>query len=160
VRLSLSSTSTRTFVLWPAVVVAERAVRRRGPTPARALLGAPLMAAGWLLYRECGRYRIVRAGGPPGMSQGMPDRLVTSGPYAWSRNPMYAGHLTFLAGLAVASGSPAAAAVLAGHVPWFARRVGRDEARLRDRFGASYDAFAARVPRWLPNPLMRRRPMV
>lgn len=86
------------------------------------------------------------------MSQGMPDRIVTTGPYAWSRNPMYAGHLIFLAGLAVASGSPIAVAALVGHVPWFVRRVRRDEERLRARFGAAYDDYAARVPRWAQVP--------
>jgi protein-S-isoprenylcysteine O-methyltransferase Ste14 len=150
VRASLASTSTRTFVLWPALVAAERAARRRPPAPARLAAGAPLLAAGWAAYRACGRYRLGRAGCPPGMSQGMPERLVTTGPYAWSRNPMYAGHLAFLAGLAVATGSPVALAALAWHVPWFARRVRRDEDRLRERFGAAYDEYASRVPRWLP----------
>ena len=160
-RPSLRSTSTRTFVAWPAAVVALRGAgavlgRRRGgwvlrghgPARARLLAGAPLLAAGWATYRWCGRYRITRAGGPAGMSQGMPDRLVTDGPYAWSRNPMYSGHLVFLTGLAVASSSPAAAAVAVGHLPWFAARVRRDEERLRTRFPADYDQYAARVSRW------------
>jgi protein-S-isoprenylcysteine O-methyltransferase Ste14 len=31
------------------------------------------------------------------MTQGMPHRLVVDGPYAWTRNPMYLGHLVFMA---------------------------------------------------------------
>lgn len=146
-RLTLRATSTRTFLLWPAVVAAETALARRRPHPA----GAPLLLAGYGLYRLAGAYRLPRAGGPPGMI-GLPERLVEDGPYAWCRNPMYAGHVLFLTGLAVATRSPVAAAALLGHLPWFGRRVRRDEARLRAHFGPAYDAYCARVPRWLPLP--------
>jgi len=154
-RLSLRSTSTRTFVAWPLVVAGERLARRRLPPPARLAAGAPLLVAGYLIYRECGRYRTRRGGGPPGMSQGMPERIVMTGPYAWSRNPMYAGHVVFFAGLTVASGSPLALAALLGHLPWFDRRARRDEQRLHARFGAVYDDYVARVPRWvrIPQPV-------
>lgn len=155
-RLSVASTSTRTFLVWPAVIAAERAVRRRPPRPAALAAGAPLLAAGYGLYRACGHYRIDRAGGPPGMSQGMPERLVTSGPYARTRNPMYAGHLVFLAGLTVASGSPLAAALLGWHVRWFGRRVRRDEERLHAAFGPAYEAYVRQVPRWLPRLRQKR----
>jgi protein-S-isoprenylcysteine O-methyltransferase Ste14 len=84
------------------------------------------------------------------MSQGMPDRLITTGPYAVTRNPMYLGHLTFLAGLAMTTRSPLAAAVAVAHVPWFSARVRRDEIRLRNKFGPAYDEYCARVPRWVP----------
>ena len=85
----------------------------------------------------------------------MPERIVTSGPYAWSRNPMYAGHVVFFTGLAISSGSPLAIGALLGHLPWFDRRARRDEARLHARFGAAYDDYAARVPRWvrIPEPI-------
>lgn len=145
--LSLRSTSTRTFLAVPAVVALEQAARRRPLHPA----WAPLLAAGYLQYRLAGRYRLPRAGGPPGMSQGMPDRLVTGGPYAVTRNPMYLGHLLFLAGLALLTRSPLAAGTAVALVPWFDRRARRDEARLRARFGAEFDAYCRRVPRWLPD---------
>jgi protein-S-isoprenylcysteine O-methyltransferase Ste14 len=84
------------------------------------------------------------------MSQGMPDRLITTGPYAVTRNPMYLGHLVFLAGLALVTRSPLAVVAAVGHVPWFAARVHRDELRLQERFGAPYDEYCSQVPRWLP----------
>lgn len=85
------------------------------------------------------------------MSQGFPDALVETGIYRWTRNPMYLGHLVFAAGLALLTRSPLAKAALAWLVPWFRRRVARDEARLADRFGRPYLDYTARVPRWLPN---------
>jgi protein-S-isoprenylcysteine O-methyltransferase Ste14 len=148
VRASPRSTSTRTFLLAPLAVAAEQALAGR-----RLHAGwSPLLLAGYLTYRLAGRYRLPRAGGPPGMSQGMPDELVTSGPYRVTRNPMYLGHLLFLSGLALVTRSPLAALLLGLHVPWFAERVERDEHRLRARFGAAYDDYCSRVPRWLPRP--------
>jgi protein-S-isoprenylcysteine O-methyltransferase Ste14 len=146
--MSLSSTSTRTFLIWPLVVAVEQALSRRRPHGT----GLPLMAAGYAAYRLAGSYRLPRAGGPPGMSQGMPQRLVEDGPYAWTRNPMYAGHLLFLAGLALSSRSPLAAGLLGWHLRWFAERVRQDEKRLHERFGAAYDDYRARTPRWVPRP--------
>lgn len=147
-RASLSSTSTRTFLLWPLVVAVEQALSRRPVRPA----GLPLMVAGYAAYRLAGAYRLRRAGGPPGMSQGMPERLVEDGPYAWTRNPMYGGHLVFLAGLALTTRSPVAVGLLGWHLHWFSERVRRDEERLRERFGAAYERYCARTPRWIPRP--------
>jgi protein-S-isoprenylcysteine O-methyltransferase Ste14 len=145
-RTSLRGTSTRTFLAIPALVLAEQAVARR-PLHLR---WAPLLAWGYLQYRLSGAYRITRAGGPPGMSQGQPERLVTTGVYARTRNPMYAGHLVFLTGLTLVTRSPAALAVTAGLVHWFDERARKDHARLIEIFGPEYEEYAARVPRWLP----------
>ena len=84
------------------------------------------------------------------MSQGMPDRLITTGPYAVTRNPMYVGHLVFLSGLALVTRSPLAVVAAVAHVPWFGARVHRDELRLHERFGVSYDEYCSQVARWLP----------
>lgn len=145
-RPSLRSTSTRTFVALPVVVAAEQLAHRR---PIRAGW-LPMAAAGYLQYRLAGSYRLTRAGGPPGMSQGMPDRLVTDGPYALSRNPMYLGHLVFVAGLTLATRSPLALAASAALVPWFRQRALIDERRLSERFGVDFTDYCRRVPRWLP----------
>jgi protein-S-isoprenylcysteine O-methyltransferase Ste14 len=146
VRPSLRSNSTRVFVAIPAVVLAEQAISRR---PLR-LAWVPVMAWGFLQYRLAGTYRITRAGGPPGMSQGQPERLVTTGVYAYTRNPMYMGHLLFLAGLTLATRSPLSLAVTAGLVHWYDERTRRDHRRLAEIFGEPYRQYAARVPRWLP----------
>ena len=145
-RPSLRSTSTRTFAAVPAMVLAEQALARR-PLHLR---WAPLLVWGYLQYRLSGTYRVTRAGGPPGMSQGVPERLVTTGPYALTRNPMYLGHLVFLAGLTLTTRSPLSLAVTSALVPWFDERARQDHRRLVPLFGPPYERYAARVPRWLP----------
>lgn len=145
-RPSLRSTSTRTFVAIPLGVAIEQAVSRRRIRPGWLVLAG----SGYLQYRLAGSYRLPRAGGPPGMSQGRPERLVTSGPYALTRNPMYLGHLMFVAGLTMTTRSPVALAATVALVPWFQERARTDERRLVDLFGPDYEDYCRRVPRWLP----------
>ena len=95
------------------------------------------------------KYRIRLGGGGPGMDT-PPERLVTTGPFAYCRNPMYLGHIIFLLGLTLSLGSMLAAIITAASVVWFQFRVRRDEKRLAERFGQSYVDYAARVGRWVP----------
>jgi protein-S-isoprenylcysteine O-methyltransferase Ste14 len=147
-RLSLSSNSTRTLVVLPAAVLVEQAVSRRP----LALRWLPVMLAGFLQYRLSGRYRVRHAGGPPGMSQGFPERIIDTGPYAYSRNPMYLGHIVWMTGLVLVTRSPLAILVAAIRIPWYDARAAEDEARLEQRFGAEYAAYRDRVPRWIGRP--------
>lgn len=79
-----------------------------------------------------------------------PDLLVTSGPYALCRNPMYLGHLIFTVGLALTLHSPMAAALTVERARRFWRRVRIDEERLEHIFGDQYRAYRHRVKRWIP----------
>ena len=79
-----------------------------------------------------------------------PERLVTTGPYAWSRNPMYLGHIVFLLGLTLALQSWLGAVITAATAVWFHFRVRRDEKRMDERFGQPYREYSAGVRRWLP----------
>ncbi len=143
-----SSTSNRTFVLWPIVLVcAEAAIQQ--DIPRFQPWALPLLAWGYLQYYLVGRYRLREGGGGPGISV-PPERLVTEGLYRYCRNPMYLGHLIFLAGLALALGSWLALAVFAVHAAWFDRRVRSDEQRLAALFGEPYRGYLARVKRWIP----------
>jgi protein-S-isoprenylcysteine O-methyltransferase Ste14 len=137
--------STRTFILFPLAVLAVEYFRGLNIV----WWFAPLLAWGFLQYELIGRYRKRIGGGGPGM-QIPPERLVTTGPYAWCRNPMYLGHLIFLLGLALTFRSPLALLFLAFSAVWFHKRITRDEKRLRELFGAEYEAYAARVKRWVP----------
>jgi len=144
----LRSTPLRTFVVYPAALWAVEAGIRRALPPLDPR-GLPLMAWGYLQFRACGRYRTRLGGGGPGPSV-PPDRLVTSGLYRYTRNPMYLGHLIFLSGLALTLHSRAAAVLTAGVAVWFDRRVRADEAQLQARFGPDYAVYRRRVRRWLP----------
>jgi protein-S-isoprenylcysteine O-methyltransferase Ste14 len=112
-------------------------------------VGALLLAWGYLQYRLTGHYRVEHGGGGPGLTV-PPERLVTNGVYAYTRNPMYLGHLIFMLGLAVTFRSWFALALFAAHLPWYHRRVLHDEAGLRARFGAQYEDYRKRVKRWIP----------
>lgn len=76
-------------------------------------------------------------------------RLVVSGVYRMSRNPMYLGMVLSLSGWVWLLGSP-----IGWLVVWlFARmlvivQIGPEENALRDRFGESYVEYCRRVNRW------------
>jgi len=76
--------------------------------------------------------------------------LVTHGPYAWSRNPMYIAELTLWLGWAVLLGS---VPVLVGAVALWAAMtfiaLPWEERALEAKFGASYLGYRSRVDRWL-----------
>lgn len=140
-----------TFILCPLAVIAFELVLGRGQLTI-VPWGAPFLAWGYLQYLLVGRYRHPRAGGTAGMDV-PPDRVIDSGPYRYTRNPMYLGHLIFLAGLTITFWSWFALIILAARAIWFHRRVLHDEARLAAIFGAEYTAYRARVKRWIPGVL-------
>lgn len=142
----LSRTPVHTFFLIPLLVILfELVMDHLVVVP----WGIPLMVWGFLQYRLVGRFRHPIAGGSPGMEV-LPGKLVRSGPYRFSRNPMYLGHLIFMLGLAVTLWSWFALLLLAGRAVWFHTRVLHDEARLRQKFGDDYSAYCAKVSRWVP----------
>jgi protein-S-isoprenylcysteine O-methyltransferase Ste14 len=144
----LASTPRRTFVLFPLAIIAIDLAVHRGQLVVEPW-GVPLLLWGYLQYRLVGRYRMRLARGGPGIDV-PPTRIIAAGPYALVRNPMYLGHLIFMAGLAVTFRSWAALALLAFHIVWFHRRVLQDEARLEALFGGEYRGYKSRVKRWLP----------
>jgi len=87
-------------------------------------------------------------------------RLALSGPYAYTRNPLYFGSLLIGIGLVLAG---AQWALGAAFVIFFLAVYGpvmRREARnLRQRFGQEYEDYAAAVPLFFPwrKPLKPRR---
>lgn len=76
--------------------------------------------------------------------------LATDGLYRFSRNPIYLGFAVTYAGFAVGMDSPAA---LAGLIPCLLVIdrfvIRREERYLAGKFGAAYEAYRARVRRWL-----------
>lgn len=144
----LKSTSFRTFFLYPLIVLAWELVWNQGRLNLNPWF-LPLLLWGYLQYRLCGRYRIRIGGGGPGMDT-PPERLVTTGPFAYCRNPMYLGHIIFLTGLTLSLQSGLAALITVVVPFWYHRRVLRDEKRLKDRFGQPYLDYLGQVKGWIP----------
>ncbi len=140
--------STRTFFLYPFLIVGGALLWNEGRLPFEPVF-LPVAVWGYLQYRLCGKYRIRHGGGGPGMDT-PPERLVTTGPFAYSRNPMYIGHIIFLLGMALTFHSLLAVVLAAGTAIFFHSRIARDERRLVTQFGESYIAYSQKVKRWLP----------
>jgi protein-S-isoprenylcysteine O-methyltransferase Ste14 len=144
----LTRTPVQTFVLCPlAVIVVELALH--GGKLVFVPWGCVLLAWGYLQYLLVGNYRLPLAGGGRGMEV-PPERIIATGPYRYTRNPMYLGHLVFMMGLAVTFWSWFALVLLGARAVWFHRRVLHDERRLEARFGADYVAYQRQVSRWIP----------
>jgi protein-S-isoprenylcysteine O-methyltransferase Ste14 len=76
--------------------------------------------------------------------------LVTSGPYRFTRNPMYLGLVAMLVGLALALGTPApwaAAAALAATLQL--RFIRNEERALAASLGEPYQRYRESVRRWI-----------
>jgi protein-S-isoprenylcysteine O-methyltransferase Ste14 len=120
----------------------------RSPFPLRPAGYAPLVAGAVLLLWCVREFYVVGLGTLAPWAP--PRRLVTTGPYRYSRNPMYLGVLLLLCGWATLFGSLTLAIyalvvalafqlrVLLAEESWAARTFGRD-----------WEAYRARVPRWL-----------
>lgn len=75
--------------------------------------------------------------------------LVTRGLYARSRNPIYVGFIVISSGLFLAMPNAVTALCAVLNPVVLSRIVRLEEAFQRARHGAAFDAYAARVPRWL-----------
>ncbi len=81
---------------------------------------------------------------------GRPAAFIRSGPYRFSRNPMYLGVTTFVLGVGVLVGTPALT------FAWLAfawiidvRFIPREEMALENQFGDDYEEYRSQVRRWL-----------
>ena len=79
-----------------------------------------------------------------------PDKMITSGLYAYSRIPMYLGFVIAAFSVAVLAGGLVPLAIALIHCVvvdrWY---IGFEERRMAERFGNSYDDYKKRVRRWL-----------
>lgn len=114
------------------------------PWTGLALLLLGVAGLGWcfFLFARVGR-------GTPNPTA-PPQALVTVGPYAWTRNPIALFHAAALIGLSLLIGSVSAAAIVVLlSVPVHFGML-REERTLERRFGDTYRAYQAAVPRWIP----------
>ena len=79
------------------------------------------------------------------------EMLTTSGPYAFMRNPLYAGSFLIGAGLAVAGGSWLWLVLFLGFfVVVYRPTISAEAERLTEQFGQGYVDYAAEVPDFIP----------
>ncbi len=106
-------------------------------------LGVAVALAGLVAFRRAGTT----------VSPTRPERAVTvvaDGIYAHTRNPMYLGLLFVLTAWAVRLANPMAVLVLPAFVLYINRfQIVPEEHALHARFGSDYQAYRARVRRWL-----------
>lgn len=144
------------FGLAPAVVVlAVGPALALGLPPLLAVdpgfvryLGLPVLVGG-LALAGLAVHAFARAEEPPSHAS-TPGRLVTDGPLAYSRNPIYLGTVVAALGEAFLLGS----VLLAGYglllwVVYHVLVVVREEPKLRAELDGRYEDYCERVPRWL-----------
>ncbi|MGD1213026.1 MAG: isoprenylcysteine carboxylmethyltransferase family protein [Candidatus Acidiferrales bacterium] len=118
---------------------------------AAGMIGLVLLLAGAAIYFWCAFWAFARAGDGTPAPLDPPKRLVVHGLYRVVRNPMYVGVGTILLAEAVGFHSVDLAVYLiiwALCVHLFV--LSYEEPTLRRKFGASYEDYCRRVPRWLP----------
>jgi len=84
-------------------------------------------------------------------------KLVVTGLYRHVRNPMYASVLAIILGQALLFGDRRL--IVYGAVFWLACHLfvlGYEEPTLQRMFGAQFEAYRAKVPRWIPRLTLRR----
>jgi protein-S-isoprenylcysteine O-methyltransferase Ste14 len=123
---------------------------RRGPaSPLWTIAGLLLCIAGQAL-------RAWVLGQVPDGTSGQNEKLLatslnTSGPYALTRNPLYLGNLGITLGLCLIAHDPLLLLVVALlFAVQYRAIIAAEEGFLRERFGAAYEAWCARVPRFWP----------
>ena len=145
-------------------VIVPRMLLRAGGTLATsgamalttAVLGVSVWLFGFALFAWC--LYLFATVGRGTLAPWDPTRnMVASGPYRFTRNPMITGVAAMLAGEALFFRSPRLGWWLLIFVVFNQLYfVLIEEPGLQRRFGAAYDAYRSRVPRWLPR-LQRRR---
>ncbi|MFJ6077114.1 alpha/beta fold hydrolase [Pseudarthrobacter sp. NPDC092419] len=138
--------------LRPMPLPGSRALHRASGT---ALVIAGLGLNAWALAER-------RRNSPGPFALERPEELVTNGPYAFSRHPMYVGWWLIELGAGTLAGSAWVLVTMPAELLVEHPVVREEEATLAGLFGASYRDYAAKVPRYLghaglPNPLTTLR---
>ena len=114
------------------------------------LLGVIVLVIGTLLVLETtARFALQGRGTPAPWAP--PERFVARGSYRFTRNPMYLGVLALILGQGLLLGRELLFVWAAS--AWLIFQLFlllEEEPGLRRRFGAEYEDYCARVPRWLP----------
>jgi protein-S-isoprenylcysteine O-methyltransferase Ste14 len=83
-------------------------------------------------------------------------RLVTGGPYSFSRHPVYLGEVVTAIGINLATAGWAGGLAIVYFIVCELLRIRWEEGVLSRAFPGDYPDYASRVPRYVPNPLRTR----
>lgn len=137
VLVSATQRSSSTFWMWP-LFFAPWTLWAGGVCAGLGLLGA------LLCMRSLGdAFRL-------GVVSQSPGALVTSGPYAISRNPFFCALFFWYLGMFILLPSPAMGLVCLAFYTLVHRQVLAEEKALRHSGGAVYEAYRLCVPRYIP----------
>ena len=138
------------LVFLPARVLERAGIQAPASFGLPQVAGGVLAAAGMVLALTCvGAFAVIGKGTPAPFDP--PRRLVTRGPYALVRNPMYLGAWLALGGAALYFHSTALLLFALGFLAATVAFVhGYEEPALRRKFGVEYEAYCTRVGRWWP----------
>ncbi len=137
------------YFAWPAATAsASMSALDPGllvPGWARSLGAALQLAAiamfAWSLVSFGNSWRV-------GVDRAAPGQLVTTGIFAWSRNPIFLSMDLFLVGAALLTGRLIPALFAVVMLLGFHRQIRTEERFLADRYGAAYQAYRQRVGRY------------
>jgi len=113
-------------------------------------LAFPLLLIGWAAMLWCFWNFLVNGRGTPAPID-PPKELVVVGPYRFVRNPMYVAGIIALFGWIL--WSPSLPLIVAPFLFFIAAHLfvtGYEEPTLKKKFGAAYEGYCKRVPRWIP----------
>src|SRR5262245_9727099 len=117
-------------------------------SPIAAIAGVPLLALGfflrawatWHFYQQ--RMKVIKLSPQ--------QTLITTGPYRFSRNPLYLGGNVFIFfGASMMLGSPSALLITALHIPVVDLLLRREDNQLVQTFGEEWLLYKGHVRRWL-----------
>ena len=115
------------------------------------IAGALLVVAGVALYLMCAFWGFALRGKGTPAPIDPPKKLVVEGPYRVVRNPMYWAVLCVMLGEATVFRSlPLAEIGCAFFAFTMLFVMFYEEPILREKFGAEYEVYCHRVPRWIP----------
>ena len=140
------------------ILLERRSGGRLGFHPLAALAGMALAAAGLALHARARRALGVLWSSAIAVRPGQP--IVTRGPYAVVRHPIYLGVLLLAAGTLLAHPSVATICIAAGLAVGVAWKIPAEERMLRAAYGESWARYAAGVPALLPRPSRVRAALV
>ena len=120
--------------IWPLTWVTE------GPWPWVIGLALGMVGVGLMVWATATAGNVLLAD---------PTQLVTEGPYAISRHPMYLGWTLLYLGLMVVLGSAWLLMLLPILAIWIHWESGREEQRMTERFGNRYIEYQSSVRRYL-----------